>query len=381
MHDQRSARARGSPKTGVFLSSIFRLDAAAKRLIIASANVGGGDLEGFGSVATLKEIAARAGVSIRTVTRVLAGAADVNAATRERIGKIARELDYRPNQLARGLKLRRSHIVAAIVHRPDELAFEKVCALERELRKANLVVQLVFNAGGAAEEAGLLAEALAHHAAAVAVFTAAGSAGEAGHLEALHKSGHPYVLVDRQPSPRLDTILIDRAAGIAGAVGKLLDGGHRKVFYLGPEGPERIEGFLRAFRERSLRPPSGWRMTEGWEVSDESARRAGLALLERAPEATAVFAYSDIFAYGVMRGLAERGAGVPERVSVLGFDDRSPSRYVSPPLSTVAHPHEEVGKLAAEVLLGKLGGKIRAGQGTRTAVPRYVERQSTRDLG
>jgi LacI family transcriptional regulator len=362
--------------------AIFHLDVSAESLILLSANVGGGvSEEARSAMATLKEIAARAGVSIRTVTRVLAGAADVGAATRARIGRIARELDYRPNPLARGLKLKRSHIVAAIVHRPDELAFEKVCALERELRKANLVVQLVFNAGGVAEEAGLLAEALAHHAAAVAVFSAAGSAGEAGHLEALHKSGHPYVLVDRQPSPRLDTILIDRAAGIAGAVGKLLDGGHRKVFYLGPEGPERVEGFLRAFRERGLRAPAGWRMTEGWEVTDESARRAGLALLERQPEATAVFAYSDIFAYGVMRGLAERGAGVPERVSVLGFDDRSPSRYVSPPLSTVAHPHEEVGRLAAEVLLGKLGGQIRPGQGTRTAVPRYVERRSTRDLG
>jgi LacI family transcriptional regulator len=331
-------------------------------------------------VATLKEIAARAGVSIRTVTRVLAGAADVNAATRARIEKLSRELDYRPNQLARGLKLRRSHIVAAIVHRPDELAFEKVCCLERELRKANLVVQLVFNGGGAAEEAGLLAEALAHHAAAVAVFTAAGTAGEARHLEALHKSGHPYVLVDRQPVRSLDTVLIDRPAGVAAAVGRLLDGGHRQVFYLGSEGRERTDGFLRAFAERGLRPPHNWRTYQGWPVNAEGGRAAGAAFPGQRPEATAVFAYSDIFAYGVMQGLVAAGAPVPERISVIGFDDRSPSRFVSPPLSTVAHPHEEVGKLAAEVLLGKLGGTIRPGQGTRSAVPKYVERASTRDL-
>jgi len=331
-------------------------------------------------VATLKEIASRAGVSIRTVARALAGAADVNAETRARIENLARELDYRPNQLARGLKLRRSHIVAAIVHRPDELAFEKVCVLERELRAAGFVVQLVFNGGGVAEEAGLLAEALAHHAAAVAVFTAAGSADEAAHLTAMHKSGHPYVLVDRQPVRSLDTVLIDRPAGVAAAVGRLLDGGHRQVCYLGPAGSEREDGFRQAFRDRGLEPPRGWKLSEGWQATPESGRAAGAAFPGLRPEATALFAYSDLFAYGVIRGLTASGAAVPERISVVGFDDRLPSRFVSPPLSTIAHPHEEVGKLAAEVLLGKLGGEIKPGAGTRTAVPRYVERQSTRDL-
>ncbi len=331
-------------------------------------------------MATLKEVAARAGVSIRTVTRVLAGAADVSAETRERVEHIARELDYRPHPLARGLKLRRSHIVAAIVHRPDELAFEKVCVLERELRAAGYVVQLVFNGGGAAEEAGLVAEALANHAAALAVFTAARSAEEAGHLEALHESGRAYVLVDRQPSPGLDTVLIDRQAGVAAAVGRLLDGGHRQVFYLGPAGIEREEGFVRAFAARGLALPDGWRLAEGWRATPESGREAGGRLASLRPEATAVFAYSDLFAYGVIEGLRAAGVDVPGRVSVVGFDDRLPSRFVSPPLSTVAHPHKEVGRLAANVLLGKLDGTVRPGEGTRTAVPSYVERQSTRDL-
>ena len=331
-------------------------------------------------LATLKQIAARAGVSIRTVRRALAGAADASAATRARVGQIARELAYRPDELARSLKAGRGYGVAVIVHRPDELAFEKVCCLERELGAAGYTTRLVFNGGGVAEEAALLAEALAQRVAAVAVFTAASSAAEAAHLEALHKSGHPYVLIDRQPSRALDTVLIDRPAGVAGAVGRLADGGHRQVFYLGPEGPERTAGFLRAFAERGLRPPRGWKLSNGWPATAEGGRAAGAALPALRPQATAVFAYSDLFAYGVMAGLAAGGAPVPERVSVVGFDDRLPSRFVSPPLSTVAHPHEEVGRLAAGVLLGKLGGTIRPGQGTRTAVPRYVERQSTRNL-
>lgn len=332
-------------------------------------------------MATLKDIARLSGVSIRTVTRVLAGAADVGAETRSRIERIARELNYRPNELARSLKLQRGYGVAVIVHRPDELAFEKVCVLERELRAAGYTTRLVFNGGGVAEEASLLAEALAQRAAAVAIFTAAHTPTEAAHLAALHRSGSPYVLVDRQPAKTLDTVLIDRPAGVAAAVGTLLDGGHRQVYCLGPAHGDREVGFQRAFTERGIKPPRGWRMTEGWEPSDESGLAAGRAFPNLRPEATAAFAYSDIFCYGVMRGLAERGAAVPERVSLVGFDDRMPSRFVTPPLSTVAHPHEEVGRLAAEVLLGKLSGKLKPGDGMRSAVPRYVERSSTHKLG
>ena len=277
-------------------------------------------------------------------------------------------------------QLSREHGVAVIVHRPDELAFEKVCVLERELRAAGYTTRLVFGGAGAAEEAALLAEALAQRAAAVAIFTAAADRAGAAHLEALHRSGRPYVLIDRRPAPGLDTVLIDRPAGVAAAVGRLLDGGHRRVCCLGPAQRERLAGFRRAFAERQLRLPRGWRLTEGWQPTAESGERAGAELLRLRPETTAVFAYSDIFAYGVLRGLAGRGVEVPARVSVIGFDDRLPSRFVSPPLSTIAHPHEEVGRLAAEVLLGKLAGRIRAGEGTRVAVPRYVERASTRDL-
>jgi DNA-binding LacI/PurR family transcriptional regulator len=331
------------------------------------------------SVATLREIADRAGVSIRTVSRALSGAGDIRAETRVAIQRISSELNYRPDPLARGLKLRRGYVVPVIVREPEELAFAKVCVLERELRSAGYTTQLIFNAGGAEGEAEHLAEALGYRPAAVVLFSAARK-GDAKHLQQLHDSGMPYVLIDRQPLPGLDVVGIGRAAGVAHAVEQLLNGGHRSVFYLGPnDKDERTDGFLRAFKTRKLRPPRGWSMT-GYEASCEGGRAAARDLVRRHPEATAAFVYSDVVAYGVLRGLAECGVGVPGRMSVIGFDDRAPSEYVSPPLSTVAHPHEEVGKLVAEVLLGKISGKIRPGQGSRLAVPRFVERDSTREL-
>ncbi|GAG12239.1 unnamed protein product, partial [marine sediment metagenome] len=155
---------------------------------------------------------------------------------------------------------------------------------------------------------------------------------------------------------------------------------HREVFYLGPSGRDaRTEGFARAFRDRKLRPPEAW-APGNYRFSTADGRRAARDLLARRPGATAAFACSDRFAYGVLAELAARGVDVPGKISVIGFDDRSPSQFVSPPLSTVAHPHEEVGKLAAEVLLGKIGGTVKPGEGSRTAVPRFVERESTRAL-
>ena len=329
-------------------------------------------------MAKLKDIAERAGVSIRTVSRTLSGAPDVGAATRARVEKIARRLDYRPDPLARGLKLKRGYAISVILHTPNELHLAKVCVLERELRAAGYTTQLVFSAGPEAE-AGHLADALAARSAAVILFGTAKEKKVARHLEKLHAGGHPYVLIDRGPSPELDVVRIDRAAGVAGAVRFLIEGGHRAIHYLGPEGGGRTEGFQRAFREAKLEPPAGWALT-GFPASEEGGRRAARALVRRHPEATAVFTYSDIFAYGVLAGLAGRGVGVPERISVIGFDDRSPSQYVTPPLSTVAHPHEEVGRAAAEVILGKIAGRIGPGEGSRLIVPRFVERASTRAL-
>lgn len=330
-------------------------------------------------MATLREIAERAGVSIRTVSRALSGASDVKDETRKRIELISSKLNYTPNPLARGLKLRQGYVVPVIVREPEELAFAKVCVLERELRGAGYTTQLIFNTGGAEGEAGHLARALGYRPAAVVVFSAARADG-AEHLQRLHDSGTPYVLIDRRPLPGLDVVGIDRAAGVAGAVEHLLDGGHRNVFYLGPnQKDERTEGFLAGFRARKLRPPRNWALT-GYRSSPEGGGAAARELVRRHPEATAAFVYSDLFAYGVLRGFADCGVGVPGRMSVIGFDDRAPSQYVSPPLSTVAHPHEEVGRLAAEVLLGKISGEIPAGKGSRVAVPRFVGRESTRAL-
>ncbi|MHC4916613.1 MAG: LacI family DNA-binding transcriptional regulator [Planctomycetota bacterium] len=330
-------------------------------------------------MATLREIAARAGVSIRTVSRALSGAPDVKAETRAAITRISRELRYTPDPLARGLKLRRGYVVSVIVRRPEELAFAKVCVLERELRAAGYTTQLIFNAGGAEGEAGHLREALAYRPAALVLFSSAGE-GSAGHLLDLHASGRPYVLIDASPLPDLDTIKIDRAEGVARAVGRLLDGGHSEVRYLGPHRDDaRTEGFLRAFSDRRQPVPDGWGLT-GYDASFEGGAAAAGDLAARRPETTAVFAYSDLFAYGVLGGLADGGLQVPGDVSVIGFDDRSPSQYVTPPLSTVAHPHEEVGRLAAEVILGKISGEISPGEGSRTAIPSFVERRSTRDL-
>jgi DNA-binding LacI/PurR family transcriptional regulator len=301
---------------------------------------------------TSHDVAARAGVSQATVSLVLSGnpRARVSEATRARVRRVAEELGYRPNLLARGLVSRRSFALGVVV--PDlgnPFYSDVVGGVERVATEEGYAV-LLCDAREIPVARHL--EALRTRLVDGVILDAAGAASlPEPVLEAMN-----VVLVD-EPSERWPGVASD-APGAGRLAGEhLLRLGHRRVGLLGPATDVysfrmRERGFVRALREAGVEIPSGWlRRTPATVAGGQAAMRA---LLARSPRPTAVFCVSDLIALGALKACLSAGLEVPRQMSLVGCDDIEMARVVTPELTTVAVPARELGARAARLLLRNL---------------------------
>lgn len=327
-------------------------------------------------MATLKQIARAAEVSIRTVARVLHGGGPVAGATRRRVDAALAELGYRPNRAARRLKAGRSDEIAVLVGTVDELHMAKIAALERALRGRGLGVVLTFWHPGqdAAESLPVTAafdSALERDPAGLVLFRGRASLAD-GERARLRRFAGPCVFVDT-PDRQADCVLIDRAHGIAEAVRHLHAAGRRRIAYLGYRSATRTEGYRRAMRAAGLPPRMLIAESVGAQYEDGLNATRRLLIHRDRPDALQV--YSDTMAAGVLAGLHAAGVAVPGDIAVVGFDDRHLARLLWPPLTTVAQPNAAVGAAVAELLLSRLDGAAGAPRAPRIPT-RLVVRSS-----
>lgn len=309
------------------------------------------------TLASITEVARRAGVSVATASRVVSEADyPVSSAARERVLDAARELDYVPNALARGLLKSRIPVVGVIVHDITDPYFAEVvrgvedaassgghlvitCSSDRDpvreeshvrLLRSMRVAAVIFAGSGLDDRA--LNEDLARH---VAAMRADGAA--VVHLSP-HALGPPEISVDNQ-------------GGVAGIVEALVGLGHRQIAFLaGPASlyvaRERLAGFRRGLAE------AGISFDERLVVHtsfDQAGGALGVdELVAGGVSFTAISAASDILALGALRRLAELGIAVPGHVSVAGFDDIPVAAMTAPSLSTVRLPLRELGRRGFE---------------------------------
>jgi DNA-binding LacI/PurR family transcriptional regulator len=312
---------------------------------------------------TSHDVAAGAGVSQATVSLVLSGnpRARVSEATRARVRRVAEELGYRPNLLARGLVSRRSFALGVVV--PDlgnPFYSDVVGGVERVATEEGYAV-LLCDAREIPVARHL--EALRTRLVDGVILDAAGAASlPEPVLEAMN-----VVLVD-EPSERWPGVASDapEAGRLAGE--HLLRLGHRRIGLLGPATDVysfrmRERGCVRALREAGVEVPSGWlRRTPATVAGGQAAMRA---LLARSPRPTAVFCVSDLIALGALKACLSAGLEVPRQMSLVGCDDIEMARVVTPELTTVAVPARELGARAARLLLRNLDPdrpKARAGR-------------------
>lgn len=333
---------------------------------------------------TIHDVAARAGVSHQTVSRVINESTAVSASTRERVLAAIEELSYVPSSIARGVRLNRTHSLGVVTDNISDFAFGHIIAgAEAEARRRGYFL-VIGSVEHGADESSYLRLMLERRVEGF-ILVRPGVPFLGDHLELVEQAGVPFVLVGTSVVPGVDVVESDNHQGGYQATRHLLELGHRQIAtILGPTGwppaIERFEGCQEALRDFGLSPDDLLEeRAEDWGI--EAGEAAAARLLARGSKFTALFAHSDLIALGAIARLRAAGLHVPDQVSVVGFDDLPVAAVVDPPLTTVHQATEEKGAFAAGLLLAHVTG-AGALQGRVHVLPcELVLRSSTRPLG
>jgi LacI family transcriptional regulator len=319
---------------------------------------------------TIKDVARDAGVSAATVSRVLAGSTSVSESLAVRVRDSARRLGYTPHSVAQSLASGRTRLVGVLV--PNLANHYFYALIKRMLHDAerdgyrlivadsdeNLTAERALGANLLRQTDGLIL---------------CSPRSPANVLREFVNQRKPVLVLNRMlDEPAVSNVVVESYVAMRHLAALVAELGHERVVYL--QGPLR-----------------SWHSKERWRAVRSLARR-GLSITtirvgatmeaghQAVPQilrtgATAVLAYNDLAAIGVVVGLAERGIRVPEDISVTGYDDIPFARYVTPPLTTVRSPQDEVGSVAWKTMSGLFAGDR---PGTRTVLAAEpVIRQST----
>ncbi|MFV0253360.1 MAG: LacI family DNA-binding transcriptional regulator [Beutenbergiaceae bacterium] len=292
---------------------------------------------------TLLDVAAAAGVSIATASRALADASVVAAATKDRVRRAARDLGYEPNLAARQLATGRGQSIALIVPDIANPFYAGVAkGMQRRVRELGLTAVFADTDEDPDNEREVLTRVAP---VAARVVLASSRLEDAAITEIAARTR--VVLINREV-PGVAAVTGNNADGVAQTLDHLQALGHRRIGYAG--GP--ATSWSDAARRRGLQQAA-----VAVDVVDLGAFRpgaaGGVAAADRAVAAgvTAVLAFNDQLALGMLGRLADRDIPVPQRLSIVGFDDIPVARLLAPALTSVAVPAEDIGRQSVELLV------------------------------
>ena len=335
---------------------------------------------------TLKDVAQASGVNVSTVSRALNNSYGVHEATRRRVLKIAARLNYRANQVARGLVTGRSHSIGLVISDIRNPFFAEVArGAEDAAFHADRDLVLCNSDLNAEKQMRYIDWLLSKRIDGI-VMNSVAPLGPAVQ-EQLRAAGVPIVLLnlssaDRRSSAwRFSSVVADNLAGGEMASNYLIGLGHVNVIHItGPRQhgsfSDRTRGFLKVFRDRGLPKPEVVCGEHTFAAACQSARQR----LTPDRTFTAVFAGNDVIAFGCIRAMMEKGLRIPEDISIIGFDNIEMSQITSPPLTTIDQPKYETGKAAVEMILSMAAKEGVHEPEHRTIGVRLIERQSCRNI-
>jgi LacI family transcriptional regulator len=302
---------------------------------------------------TIRQIADLAGVSIATVSRVLNGRDDVAPETREAVTRVIRENGYTANRSARGLSAGRTGLVGVLVPLIYPAYFSSILAGAAEaLGEQDLRVVLSPTGHEHDREVSLL-ERLMHGVTDGALIVMPEESSL--ELELLVDGGYRCVVVDpiMPLAERIPSVSAAHTSGADQAMRHLLSLGHRRIAQItGPRGwlatEDRRRGYQAALASAGILPDPSLEVESIPEIPP--GRAAAEQLLDLSEPPTAIFAFNDNIAIGAIQAARARGLRVPEDLSIVGFDDVEGATIVSPALTTVRQPLEEMGRTAVSLL-------------------------------
>jgi len=322
----------------------------------------------------IRQVAALAGVSHMTVSRVLNGSPNIRPETRERVLAIIEEVKYRPNSAARALATKRSNRIGVIVDSAVEYGPNSTLrAIEQAAREAGYSVSSV----ALGDPNGLSTSDAVDHLTHQGIDALCVIAPRSSSVDALRElsTGIPILVVKAASDKRFLTVSVDQRRGAVLATQHLIDLGHREIIHVaGPldwlDARERERAWATTMKAAELRVRPAvvgdWTSDFGYDFAKSFGAK---------PDFTAIFAANDQMALGLLHGLRDRQIDVPGDVSVIGFDDLPDARHFMPPLTTIRQDFHILGIRAMEVLRGALDGD-RPTRGFQIA-PELIVREST----
>lgn len=334
---------------------------------------------------TLKDIAEQSGVSISTVTRVLNDKAReyrISDETSKLVHKTARKLKYRPNQLARGLRLKKTHTIgllapdisnpffAYITRRIQNIAAEReysivICNTNENQDIEIEQTQLLLSKG-------------------VDGFIIMPVGLSFKHLLSIKKEGVPVVLIDRcfEELP-FNSVVIDNYHGAYSAVKHLLDYGHEQIGMIQGlphtyTNNGRVAGYRAALRARGVRFKKEY--LTGSDFGKENGYSSTKRLLSLKKPPTAIFLSSDLIALGALEAIFEFGLKIPEDISLVAFDDIDFAPFLVSPLTVVSQPKDKIGEIAVNLLIEQISRIDRKRPKTEILQPELIIRGSVKRI-
>lgn len=327
-------------------------------------------------MATIRDVASTAGVSVATASRVLNGHPGVRQPARQRVLAAVAQLGYRTNALARGLAKGTLRTVGLVI--PDVMNpfFPALARGVEDAAHADGYALILGNSDNEPEREEAYIRLL-HDRFVDGIIVA--SSGAPGALQDL-VGDTPIVLLDRRvPGWPVPCVSTDNRDGARRAVEHLLSRGHRRIAHLGgPPGltssADRREGYEAALRAVGVELEPSWSLDGAFTFEDGYQRM--LRLIEDEAAYTAVFAANDLIAIGALQACQDRGWPVPGRMAIVGFDDSLLARLVRPRLTTVLQPAYQAGTLAWRLLAERLADPT-AHPADIVLAPRLVVRETT----
>ncbi len=334
---------------------------------------------------TLEDIAKKAGVSVSTVSRILNKKSKkyrISPKTESLVLNLAKGLNYTPNQLARGLRLKRTHSIGLIV--PD-ISNPFFAAVTRAVQRAAHEMGYSLVVCDTDEDE---SQEIAH----IKVLRSKGVDGmvvmpvgqNGSHLQQLIKDGLPLVVLDRifDDLP-CDSVVTDNYKGAYEAVDYLVKNGHSRIALIQGlpntyTNKGRLNGYRDALKANNIAPDP--RLVVGRDFRQESGYVETKILLSLEPRPTAIFATSDLITLGSLEAINEEGLRIPQDLSVIAFDDIDHVNFFKTPVTTVSQPKEIIGEVAIKLLIERIKNRNKGESRRIMLSPKLVERNSVLSL-
>ncbi len=306
-------------------------------------------------MATIYEIAKKAGVSPSTVSRALSGNGYVSKKMKEKIMAIAEEMNYRPNELARALVTKKSYTIGLVVADIGNPFFPALARGVEDAANVEGYNIILCNTDSNATKAREYVRLLSSRQTDGVVFCSASVSDS--HVKTVTDSGIPVVLIYPSNSLKCDMVACDNLSGGMMATEHLIGLGHTSIAIITAKvnritGADRLKGYKKALAKHNLRLNDDY-ILDG-DYSMESGYDCTKRFLKLKYRPTAIFATNDLMAIGAINAVEDEGLKVPDDIAIVGYDDITMASFVKPKLTTVAQPKYEMGNLACKVLLDRI---------------------------